>query len=154
MAKKSLVLLIRTFMGYCFLSLVIYGPQASHAFAPTLKETNTFIFNPKTLRYKAINAQGKLIKSGRASGGRPGKRTPVGTFYVDRRYGAACYSRRYRAKMPYCNFFKPLYAIHGFSDVPNYNASSGCIRLPIPDAKWLYKHFFRKGTRVIVKPYK
>ncbi len=154
MNQKNIFQVALTVTGYCLLSLFIYTPQASYALESFTVASNTFIFNPKTLRYKAINAQGKLIKSGKASGGRPGKRTPVGTFHVTRRYGVECYSRRYRAKMPYCNFFKRLYAVHGFTRVPNYNASSGCIRLPIPDAKWLYKNFFRKGTRVIVKPYR
>ena len=153
MKQKNIFQGALTIMGYCFLSLFIYKPQASYALESFTVAKNTFIFNPKTLSYKAINAHGKVIKSGRASGGKRGRRTPVGTYYVQRKHGAGCYSRRYRAKMPYCSFFKPLYAVHGYKHVPNYNASRGCIRLRISDAKWLHQNFFRIGTKVIVKPY-
>ena len=135
------------------LSFLAFFPNTSFALTSFNVANNTFIFNPRTLSYKAINSRGKVVKRGRASGGRKGRRTPVGHFRVIRKQGASCYSSRYKARMPYCFFFRKLYAIHGFSSVPGYNASHGCIRLPISDAKWLYHNFMRHGTRVIVKPY-
>ena len=36
------------------------------------------------------------------------------------------------------NYFIRGYAIHGYFDVPAYNASHGCLRVPIPDAKSIY----------------
>lgn len=55
--------------------------------------------------------------------------------------------------MPYCMFFTQYYGVHGSYDVPNYNASHGCIRVPVKDAKWLYNNFIDIGTPVVVKPY-
>jgi peptidoglycan hydrolase-like protein with peptidoglycan-binding domain len=36
------------------------------------------------------------------------------------------------------NYFIRGYAIHGYADVPTYNASHGCLRVPIPDASTIY----------------
>jgi lipoprotein-anchoring transpeptidase ErfK/SrfK len=36
------------------------------------------------------------------------------------------------------NYFIRGYAIHGYFDVPTYNASHGCLRVPIPDARAIY----------------
>ncbi|KTD00703.1 enhanced entry protein EnhA [Legionella geestiana] len=126
---------------------------------------NTFIFNPRTHSYTAINDNGRVVKSGRASGGRSwcsdirrSCRTPSGYYHIQSKGGPGCRSSRYPvgrggAPMPYCMFFSRYYAIHGSPDVPNYNASHGCIRVRPADAHWLSKNFIRIGTRVIVKPY-
>lgn len=153
MEAKNIIQVPISLMAMACLSLLIFIPQPSYALESFNVANNTFIFNPRTLSYKAINSNGKVVKTGRASGGRHGRRTPVGSFRVISKRGADCYSSRYHARMPYCMFFKKLYAIHGFSSVPRYNASHGCIRLPVSDAKWLYHNFMHTGTRVIVKPY-
>jgi lipoprotein-anchoring transpeptidase ErfK/SrfK len=36
------------------------------------------------------------------------------------------------------NYFIRGYAIHGYYDVPAFNASHGCLRIPIPDAAAVY----------------
>lgn len=36
------------------------------------------------------------------------------------------------------NFFYRGYAVHGYADVPDYPASHGCLRVPIPDAASIY----------------
>jgi lipoprotein-anchoring transpeptidase ErfK/SrfK len=36
------------------------------------------------------------------------------------------------------SYFIRGYAIHGYVDVPPYNASHGCLRVPIPDARRIY----------------
>lgn len=126
---------------------------------------NTFVFNPRTLSFKAYDDRGRLVKSGRASGGanycrdvgRP-CRTPVGVFHIISKRGADCRSSRYPrgrggAPMPYCMFFSKYYAIHGSPDVPRYNASHGCIRVHPRVARWLHRNFIRIGTKIIVKPY-
>lgn len=57
------------------------------------------------------------------------------------------------ARMPYCMHFHEGYSIHAAYDVPNYNASHGCVRV-LPDAaRWLNEDFMNVGTTVIVKPY-
>ncbi|KTD06435.1 enhanced entry protein EnhA [Legionella gratiana] len=126
---------------------------------------NTFIFNPNTHSWKAINSQGKVVRTGRASGGKRycpdihrSCKTPSGVFTVWSKGGPGCVSSRYPvgkggSPMPYCMFFSKYYAIHGSYDVPNYNASHGCIRVTPSDAKWLRYHFIEIGTKVIVRPY-
>lgn len=158
-AYKNLSAFVSLIGTICFLVIFVL-PKSGYAFGAVNVASNTFIFNPRTHSYKAINSKGKVVKKGRASGGKSycrdtGRRcyTPVGSFRVQRIQGASCYSHRYRSKMPYCMFFSKYYAVHGHHSVPNYNASHGCIRVPIPDARWLYKHFMRHGTKVIVKPY-
>lgn len=127
--------------------------------------SNEFVFNPRSLSWVAINHNGKVVRSGKASGGshyckdiHRSCRTPTGTYYVISKGSASCRSSRYPvgkggAAMPYCMFFSKYYAIHGSYDVPNYNASHGCIRVQPHDAKWLNHNFIKIGTKVIVKPY-
>jgi lipoprotein-anchoring transpeptidase ErfK/SrfK len=40
--------------------------------------------------------------------------------------------------MYYSSYFIGGYAIHGYASVPDYAASHGCIRIPIPSAKAVY----------------
>lgn len=126
---------------------------------------NEFVYNPRSLQWKAINANGAVIRTGRGSGGRAycpdihrSCRTPTGTYHVIAKRGADCRSSRYPvgkggARMPYCMFFSKYYAVHGSDDVPNRNASHGCIRVKPSDAHWLHQNFMKIGTTVVVKPY-
>lgn len=149
-----------------FFNKIILTLTLSVAFIlPGLVYANTFIFYPRKHMWVAINDSGKIVRSGKASGGSNyckdiGRscRTPSGTYSIISKGGAGCRSTRYPvgrggAPMPYCMFFSQLYAIHGSYDVPNYNASHGCIRVHPGDAKWLSNNFIRIGTRVIVKSY-
>ena len=57
------------------------------------------------------------------------------------------------AKMPWCMHFHEGYSIHAAYEVPQYNASYGCIRV-LPDAaRWLNEDFMTVGSTVIVKRY-
>ncbi len=126
---------------------------------------NKFVFSPRTLQWQAINADGRVVRSGHGSGGRGycpdirrSCRTPTGSYSVIAKNGASCRSSRYPvgrggAPMPYCMFFSRYYAIHGSPDVPNRNASHGCIRVPPSEARWLNQNFVHIGTKVVVKPY-
>ncbi len=126
---------------------------------------NTVVFSPRNHTWTAINDSGHVVRSGSASGGagyckdiHRSCRTPVGTYSVWSKGSASCRSSRYPlphggARMPYCMFFSKYYAIHGSDDVPNYNASHGCIRVHPSDAYWLSKNFVHIGTTVKVKPY-
>jgi lipoprotein-anchoring transpeptidase ErfK/SrfK len=130
-----------------------------------LGANNAFIFSPRTHSWVAVNGHGQVIRSGRASGGRNycpdihrACRTPTGTYTILSKGGPGCRSSRYPvgrggAEMPYCMFFTKLYAVHGSYEVPNYNASHGCIRVVPSDARWLSQNFMRVGTRVIIKSY-
>jgi lipoprotein-anchoring transpeptidase ErfK/SrfK len=125
----------------------------------------SFVFNPRSHHWYAINGNGKVIKQGQASGGRGycpdirrSCRTPTGVYRIRQKGGPGCHSSRYPvghggAPMPYCMFFSKYYAVHGSYDVPNYNASHGCIRVHPGDARWLNQNFMRVGTKVVIKPY-
>jgi hypothetical protein len=125
-----------------------------------------FVFDPKATAWAAYDAQGNLVKTGSASGGKEfcediGRpcRTVTGTFRVYSKKGEDCKSSIYPvethggAKMPYCMHFHGGYSIHAAYEVPNWNASHGCVRVLPSAAKWLNQNFIDVGTTVIVKPY-
>lgn len=125
-----------------------------------------FIFDPKATAWAAYDASGHLVKTGSASGGKAfcedvGRpcRTVTGKFRVYSKKGEDCRSSKYPietnggAKMPYCMHFHGGYSIHGAYEVPNYNASHGCIRVLPSAARWLSHNFVDVGTTVIVKSY-
>lgn len=148
--------MLLTSILFIFLSTVLFSSSSA---------ANTFIFNPNTHTWKAINDKGEVVRTGRGSGGRRycpdirrGCKTPSGVYRIISKGGASCSSSRYPvgrggAPMPYCMFFSKYYAIHGSYDVPNYNASHGCVRVRPSEAKWLSKNFIRIGTKVIIKSY-
>jgi hypothetical protein len=127
---------------------------------------NVFVFDPRSHSWSAYS-DGHLVKSGRASGGKSycpdigrGCKTIVGTYHVISKGGANCKSSRFPvetrggAPMPWCmRFHAKGYAVHGSNDVPNYNASHGCVRVTPADASWLSHNFMGIGTTVIVRPY-
>lgn len=142
--------------------------KGSETFPLQLEATGkkVFIFNPNIQAWAAYNENGERVKTGRASGGmnfcddvKRGCKTVSGTFSVIHEGGPGCSSSKYPvgkggAKMPYCMFFHPKgYAIHGSHDVPDYNASHGCIRVTVSAAEWLNKYFIQPGVTVIVEPY-
>jgi lipoprotein-anchoring transpeptidase ErfK/SrfK len=49
------------------------------------------------------------------------------------------------------SYFIRGYAIHGYVSVPAFNASHGCLRVPIPDARSIY-NWLRTGDVVWVYP--
>jgi L,D-transpeptidase ErfK/SrfK len=132
------------------------------------------IFDPKVNAWGAYDAEGALVRWGPASGGQnwcsdTGQRclTPAGKFSMQSAQGPNCISSKFPipyggAPMPYCMFFNRGYAFHGSFIVPGYNASHGCVRTFVEDARWLRKEFIElpraendyKGTLVIVRPYK
>ncbi len=124
-----------------------------------------FIFSPRLKAWAAYNSSGRLIATGRASGGaswcrdvKRACRTPRGVFRVQRKGSASCRSSRYPlprggAPMPYCMFFSKHYAIHGSPNVPRANVSHGCVRVTPKMAGWLTRNFITIGTKVIVTSY-
>ena len=125
-----------------------------------------FIFDPKAAAWAAYDKEGNLLETGSASGGKAycedvGRscRTVTGTYRVYSKKGEDCRSSVYPlethggARMPYCMHFHKGYSIHAAYDVPDYNASHGCIRVLPSAAKWLNENFVDVGTTVVVKPY-
>ncbi|MCX7117258.1 MAG: L,D-transpeptidase [Legionellales bacterium] len=137
----------------------------SLAFLSFSSTANQFVFSPRTLQWQAINDQGKVVRTGHGSGGRGycpdihrACHTPSGTFTVFSKGGPGCKSTRYPvgkggSPMPYCMFFTHFYAVHGSYEVPNRNASHGCIRVVPNEARWLSQNFIHVGTKVVVKSY-
>lgn len=126
----------------------------------------TFIFSPKATAWAAYDAEGNRVKTGSASGGKDfcedvGRpcRTVTGKFNVYSKKGEDCTSSLYPietnggARMPYCMHFSGGYSIHAAYEVPNYNASHGCVRVLPSAAKWLNESFLNVGSTVIVEPY-
>lgn len=141
--------------------------QPSYSFSKSRPPTgrSVFVFDPKHTAFGAYNAQGILVRQGRASGGKSycpdvGRpcRTPSGSFRIYRKGGVDCKSSKYPvgeggAPMPNCMFFHGGYSIHGSGHVPNYNASHGCIRVVPSDAAWLNNNFLKMNSQVVVRSY-
>ncbi len=134
-------------------------------FLPAFALGNTVVVNPNNHSWKAIDNNGHVIRTGRVSAGRKycpdihrGCKTPSGVYRVWSKGGPGCRSSRYPigkggAPMPYCMFFSKNYALHGSYEVPNYNASHGCVRMPPSEASWLSHNFVGIGTKVIINSY-
>lgn len=129
----------------------------------------TLMYDPAIHAWAAYDADGDLVRWGPGSGGRDwcadiGSRchTKTGEFMVYRKGSAKCISSKFPlpnggAPMPYCMFFHGGYAIHASNEVPGYNASHGCVRVFLEDARWLNQEFIdlphEGGTKVIIHPY-
>lgn len=85
---------------------------------------------------------GRLVLSSRISSGRRGS-TPGGDFQTGPYKARMHYSSIYdNAPMPWSVQINGHVFIHGFSSVPRYPASHGCIRLPLDEgnpAKFFYE---------------
>jgi len=89
----------------------------------------------------------RLVLETHISTGRRGRETPNGRFRAQSK-SLMHYSRLYgNAPMPYSVQIAGNYFIHGFSSVPNYPASHGCIRVPIDTARQFY-NWVNYGTPV------
>src|SRR5665648_387123 len=112
----------------------------------------TIIVELNKLAWGAYNPNGRLVIWGPASGGKgycedQGSecRTPTGNFQVQYKKGYQCVSEKFPipvggAAMPFCMHFDGAYAMHGSFEVPGTNASHGCVRMFINDARWLNKN--------------
>jgi lipoprotein-anchoring transpeptidase ErfK/SrfK len=142
-------------------NLLNYAPMSNKIDPPGNK---TIIVSLSKLAFGAYNENGNLEYWGPVSGGKgycPDIRrkctSPIGSFAIYSKQGAGCKSTKFPvgrggAPMPYCMFFHGGFALHGSYDVPGYNASHGCIRLFVNDAKWLNQEFTPGGkVAVIIK---
>jgi L,D-transpeptidase catalytic domain len=93
-----------------------------------------------------INRRGRVHRVYHISSGAPATPTVLGRFKVYRK------SPGTNAKgMVHSSYFIGGYAMHGYASVPTYNASHGCLRVPIPNA-WSIYSWVRMGTVVRVYP--
>ncbi len=155
--------------GYTHYTMSMSSDTKGSSYFPMKREATgnkVFIFDPKATAWAAYDREGNRVKTGSASGGKDfcedvgrGCRTVTGNFRVYSKKGPDCTSSVYPietgggAKMPYCMHFSGGYSIHAAYEVPNYNASHGCIRVLPGAAKWLSENFVDVGTSVVVKPY-
>lgn len=128
--------------------------------------TRIIVVDPVEHAWAAYEADGSLVRWGQASLGKNycpdigrGCKTVTGTFSVYSKGGPGCKSTKFPvgrggAPMPYCMFFHGGFAIHGSNDVPDANASHGCVRVTPEAAEWLNLQFAYIGTPVIVLPYR
>lgn len=91
-----------------------------------------------------IGEGGKVERIYPTSTGAPATPTIKGSFSVYRKdLGTNALG------MVHSSYFIRGYAIHGYKSVPTYNASHGCLRVPVPDAMSIYR-WVRYGTKVDV----
>ena len=95
----------------------------------------------------------RLVLETNISSGR-NNRTPAGEFRAGPYRSAMHYSKLYdNAPMPWSVQINGNIFVHGFTSVPDYPASHGCIRVPLTDgnpAKFFYE-WVLNGTPVSVK---
>ncbi len=160
----------------CIALLCLMMPFYSFASFPDKIEPEgqkQIIVDPRIHKWAAYDEDGKLVKTGMATCGsgycrdlHRSCRTKVGTFRIQSLGDAGCKSHKFPlprggAPMPYCMFFNNGQALHGSNAVVPANASHGCVRLHVKDAKWMRFHFAEEptsnneglGTLVIIKPY-
>ncbi len=89
---------------------------------------------------------GKVVATYHTSTGAPATPTIIGSFQVYRKDPGTNALGMYKS-----SYFIRGYAIHGYVSVPAFNASHGCLRVPMEDAARIYD-WVRMGTRVITYP--
>jgi peptidoglycan hydrolase-like protein with peptidoglycan-binding domain len=88
---------------------------------------------------------GTLVRAVHCSTGRAGLETTAGTWSVYLK-SVKFWSQAYSSWMPYASFFHNGEGLHGYGDVPPYPASHGCVRLPMPEAPWVYEFAYTGAT--------
>lgn len=73
-----------------------------------------------------------------------GGATRDGSFRVFRKLAGYSPNRLW-----YPSYFDGLRALHGWTEVPTYPASHGCVRIPYWNAKWVFR-LATYGTRVVI----
>lgn len=125
--------------------------------------SDTIKVDLKKLAWGAYDKNGTLLNWGPVSGGaaycpdiHSACRTVTGTYTIYQKKGESCVSNKFPipkggAPMPYCMHFHGGYAMHGSGLLPGENASHGCVRMFLQDAKWLNTSFVKVGqTRVTI----
>jgi photosystem II stability/assembly factor-like uncharacterized protein len=88
---------------------------------------------------------GAVVRAVHCSTGRPGLATTPGTWSVYLK-SVRFWSKEYQSWMPFASFFHNGEGLHGYDDVPAYPASHGCVRLPMPEAPWVYQFAYIGAT--------
>lgn len=97
-----------------------------------------------SLQVIALIDHGKVQRIYPTSSGKPSTPTVLGHYrFYSKTPGFNSH------QMYFSNYFIGGYAIHGYFDVPAYNASHGCLRIPNPDAYSVYR-WVQLGDRIDV----
>ena len=132
----------------------IVGPQTRGALAEARKPRPRLsaagrrieVWRGRQLAY--LVRDGRVRRTFHVSTGASGYTTPAGRFTVFWREERS-WSVPYSVWLPWAAYFNGGIAFHGHSSVPTYPASHGCVRVPTPFARAVYR-FARLGTRVDV----
>jgi hypothetical protein len=92
----------------------------------------------------ALIDRGRVLRIYPTSSGAPATPTVRGSFRVYLKTPGTNANG-----MVHSSYFIGGYAIHGYPSVPVFNASHGCLRVPVPDAMPIFR-WVRRGTRVDV----
>jgi lipoprotein-anchoring transpeptidase ErfK/SrfK len=116
------------------------------AFRPRHPDAGRHVEADISRQVLALIDGGRVVDTYHTSTGAPATPTIIGSFRVYMKDPGT------NAKgMVKSSYFIRGYAIHGYVDVPAFNASHGCLRVPIPDAQRIYD-WVHMGTRVITYP--
>lgn len=106
------------------------------------------------------DADNKVVQNYICSTGKQGDDTPLGTYTVKER-GKSFFSQQYQEGAYYWTQFQGDFLFHSVPFDKNQNfepeeaaklgseASHGCVRLALENAKWIYDHIPR-GTKVVI----
>lgn len=129
------------------------GPQTRTALRtarrprPSAKRPNRFMEVSISKGVLLLVNNGRAKRAIHVSGGAAGTETPSGRYRVFRKE-LMSWSVPFSTWLPYASYFNNGIAFHEYPDVPTYPASHGCVRVPTPEAKRVYK--FASINRVVV----
>jgi lipoprotein-anchoring transpeptidase ErfK/SrfK len=84
-----------------------------------------------------VGRLGRVIRTIHVSTAGPGHVTPTGHWHVYAKYRMS-WSNLFHVWLPWASYVVGGDAMHSFASVPGYPASHGCIRIPAPEARWVY----------------
>jgi hypothetical protein len=106
---------------------------AYHLRYPTAGKNGKHVEFDWSRQVLVLAKNGKPYRTYHVSSGKPSTPTVFGTYhFYSKTPGTNSHG------MVYSSYFIGGYAIHGYADVPNYPASHGCLRVPIPNAIQIY----------------
>ena len=134
------------------LSLILATQGCAHRRTRTNAPGEKRVRIDKTVQtLTAFEGERQVLQS-QVSTGKPGHGTPTGNFKAGSK-SLMHYSKLYdNAPMPYSVQVSGNYFIHGYTSVPNYPASHGCIRMPLSGdnpAKRFYE-WVESGTPISI----
>ena len=93
------------------------------------------VYRPKGVTL--LVRDGKTRRAVHTSSGAPSTPTPAGSYSVFRKEKNS-WSVPFQQWLPYASYFNAGIAFHEYAQVPTYPASHGCVRVPSPEARYVY----------------